>query len=78
MRYALRFHAPRLVWAGALLGGGAFALGFLYSTASANPFVQWMPPLCLGLVLLGGLFLVLGVVAYVVTGERFNGWWTDR
>ena len=28
MRYALRFHAPRLVGAGALLGGCAFALGF--------------------------------------------------
>jgi hypothetical protein len=77
MRYALRYHGSRLVGAGALLGGAAFALNFLYSMASANPFVQWMPPLCLGLWLLGGLLLALGVVAFVVTGERFDRWWPD-
>jgi hypothetical protein len=78
MRYALRYHAPRLIGAGALLGGCAFALGFLYSTVSVNPFVQWLPPLCLGLWSLGGLLLALGVVAYLATGERFDGWCDDR
>ena len=77
MRYALRFHAPRLVGAGALLGGCAFVLGFLYSTVSANPFVQWLLPLRFGLCSLGGLLLALGLVAYIVTGERFDGWWND-